>query len=320
MQTGHDYSFEDYAKYQDDILNGEIIMVYYENYTDLFISPDFIANHNNFKLNRPLIYGGFCFSDLGNWPQIMTNTAGASGYFGFDWSVRTNWNAWWNKKIIASLADTSESYVTTAFDWMNNDLFKNYWDNQDNKIVSIRYYGDSDLALQEEKISNLYNVCDITIQYVGYYNIQADSTFQSEDNYLKMSNTRISGNFSGTTFTGSFTSNGSDGPKEDQIELVFNSDFSMIMSVNWTKLYKSSLWGVVNEELNFSAINIPLDSNYHPYYFDVGYRILGEETCNSITMFSHEKVTEHSPDNWIHTLDHHDCDEHSMIQIRLDKE
>ena len=138
--------------------------------------------------------------------------------------------------------------------------------------------------------------------------------------YGEASNSRISGSFQGNTFTGYYNNNDSEDPMQDQIELLFSDDFNMILSVNWTKLYKSSFWGVESEELKFTGKNIPLDANLHPYYFDVGYRVLGEATCSSITKLTHVWVGDESPNNYTHNLDYFICDENSMIQIRLDKE
>ncbi len=116
LLTGEVYSINSFdEKYFDDVSEGNIRIAYSKSIKKnvILITPEFLVKYNNLKLNRPLFYGGFCFSDLGNWPQIITNTAGASGYFGFDWSVYTNWNAWWNKKLILFLTDSNNINATT---------------------------------------------------------------------------------------------------------------------------------------------------------------------------------------------------------------
>jgi hypothetical protein len=314
--TGQKYSSDVLEKYKDDFTTGEILVTVYNNESTCCITPNFISKFNNFKENLPLVYGAFCFSDLGDWPKIMTINTGASGYFGYDWSVRTNWSTWWNKMLIQYLCDTNYPYITTTFSWMNNFISKDYWDEEDLKIVRIRYYGDSDLSLRES--ADLYNTCDISIQYVGTYYNQEDSNYISTKDYLKMSNARIPGSFTGNTFMGIYDNLDSENPMKDNITIVFSDDFSVIESVYWSKSYKSSFWGVKEEKLNFSAENIPLHENFSPLYWDVEYRILGEETCNSFISLSHQWVEDEN--NWIHTLDSYECNTSSMIKIRMDKE
>jgi hypothetical protein len=52
------------------------------------VTPKFIADHNRdrWEKDRPLIWGGFCYSALGSWQTEMV-AANANAYVGWDWAV-----------------------------------------------------------------------------------------------------------------------------------------------------------------------------------------------------------------------------------------
>ena len=78
-------------KYWDEIKTGNIPLVLISNHsTKYFVSPDFVNQHNDFSKNNSFIYGGFCYSYLGGWPETMIDDANALAYTGFSWSVYTS--------------------------------------------------------------------------------------------------------------------------------------------------------------------------------------------------------------------------------------
>lgn len=148
LLTGEAATLASLAKYKDEIHAGAVPVIrQHTASSSLWISPDFVARYNSFSADTTLIYGGFCYSYMGNWPRTMVNDLGAGGYFGFDWSVYTSENAKWNLNLIMNLCDTSQHPPVTASGWMNNEIPKWFWHDKYKKMVNIKYLGRQDLAL-----------------------------------------------------------------------------------------------------------------------------------------------------------------------------
>jgi len=133
------------SKYWEEIRNKDIIIEEVEtSYGSEFvywISEKFVTNHNDFSKDTVLFYGGFCFSFLGNWPKIQQSFA-AGTYFGFDWAVRTGYNADWASKLEASLSDTNRDPVSSV-QWYNYPEERSYYCEESGKTVRILYTGDT---------------------------------------------------------------------------------------------------------------------------------------------------------------------------------
>lgn len=138
-----------------------------------FASPAFLATYNNFQKDTTLIYGGFCYSYLGSWPNTMTNIAGAGAYFGFDWKVRTRWNAYWSVNLFKYLTDTLEAAPWTVGRWhtSSQDMGKWYWNAEEHRNVHILLAGNQDLALRRLPPDTTKKVPSgsFRISYVDYY-------------------------------------------------------------------------------------------------------------------------------------------------------
>ena len=138
-----------------------------------FASPAFVATYNNFRKDTTLIYGGFCYSHLGSWPSTMVEIAGAGSYFGFDWKVRTRWNAYWSVNLFKYLCDTVEAAPWTVDRWLTSsqDMAKWYWNAEDNRNVHILLRGNPDLALRRLPPDTVTRVpsASFRISYVDYY-------------------------------------------------------------------------------------------------------------------------------------------------------
>ena len=134
LKTGEIANLSSTQKYWDDIKNGNILLCYTKSGVSqkgnvYFISPSFIALHNNFSKDTVLFYGGFCFSFLGTWDNLYTKFA-KGAYFGFSWSVYTNWNAMWATSLIDSLSDTLTGPAYNPEIWINGPyLPKSYYNN-----------------------------------------------------------------------------------------------------------------------------------------------------------------------------------------------
>ena len=135
-------------KYWDDLTGGNIPIVKVAgNRNKYFISPSFIEKYNDFSKDNVLFYGGFCYSFLGGWPDLIHSFADGA-YLGFDWSVYTFRNANWSVNMIAQMSDTSKANPVTLGDWMDDsELEKSYWNERDQRTVHIYYTGDEKLTL-----------------------------------------------------------------------------------------------------------------------------------------------------------------------------
>ena len=172
LMTGERYSAASFNKYKQQIVNGIIPIVKLYGGTHFYISPKFISDNNNFKTDTTLIYGGFCTSYLGSWPETMHYTAGAGGYFGFDWIVNTDYACKWSLDLFDDLTNTSNNPPTTVTSWMNNSKPKWHWQPWGAKYTNLKYLGYADLALLEKSdnvVDFSYNWCEIHFGADGIY-------------------------------------------------------------------------------------------------------------------------------------------------------
>ncbi len=280
LLLGERYSHETANKYFAELLTGDLIAVYYKkiNATVFLISPEFINNLNNdFTSTSPLFYGGFCFSNLGNWPNVIVNWLGAGGYFGFSWFVRTSANAKWNEKIIETLSDTSNGQVRTTNDWITNQFPKQYWCNKAEKYIKIQYTGESDLALKEKEEEEPFEI--VNGNYSCYVSKRltfdlreeisgTDGSLETREYSETFSSTNtVSGVVSGGIFTGVHD--------DDTTIVTFSNDFR---NINYSLF--SHYWSGLNNEnttYRIDAINIPLYSN------TPSYQIKGPDLANYIS-------------------------------------
>ena len=145
--TGEEVSDATTEKYYQDIEANNLLMTNYRGKNIYVISPNFLTKYNDFSKDTVMIYGGFCFSGLGTWPNI-TNSCASGTYFGFDWIVRSNYCADWAKDIIRHLTDQEVDQPLTADYWMNNSTIdKQYFDATYDRTVQINYTGNGNLTL-----------------------------------------------------------------------------------------------------------------------------------------------------------------------------
>lgn len=151
LMTGSAVSTETTSKYWEYLKSGDVLITYVgqTGKNQYFISPKFFADHNNFSNKNTLVYGGFCYSFLGTWPQKLLVSSHASNYLGFDWSVYTNKNSDWSYFMAFALSDTSLANPKTIEGWFTDtsDISKKYWNAQHHRYVHINYTGASDYTL-----------------------------------------------------------------------------------------------------------------------------------------------------------------------------
>jgi len=154
--TGESVNETTSKKYWDDIKTGSIPLVKTMNFTHgtkYCVSPDFISSYNDFSNDTIFFYGGFCYSFLGGWPDII-NDFGDGAYLGFDWSVQGYHCANWDINSLALMSDTSKTEPINLEEWMNDgSVDKSY--NQGGRTISIHYTGDGNLTLWGDVSVNL---------------------------------------------------------------------------------------------------------------------------------------------------------------------
>lgn len=142
-------------KYWDELKTGNIPIMktfYHPEFRKnvYFLSEEFIANYNDFSNDTILFYGGFCYSFLGNWPDIIDGFADGA-YTGHDWRVYTHKNANWCVNSLFALSDTTAEQPITLNDWFNNtEVPKSYWNENDQRTVHLMYAGDGNLKLWDD--------------------------------------------------------------------------------------------------------------------------------------------------------------------------
>jgi len=150
LMTGESPSRNTNTKYSDLIKTGDIIACYISGIKRnvYCISPAFIRKYNDFSKDTVLMFGGFCYSFRGSWPDLQ-NTFANGAYFGYNWSVYTNKNANWAENLFADMADTTSGEPWTTERWMTEtpEIPKEYFNSQDQVTVRINYTGDATLTL-----------------------------------------------------------------------------------------------------------------------------------------------------------------------------
>jgi hypothetical protein len=147
LLTGETANTTTSKKYWSELKTGNIPIMKIAGANKYLISPAFIQKHNDFSKDTVLFYGGFCYSFLGDWPDIIESFADGA-YVGFDWSVYTFRNANWAVNSMAMMSDTSKATPFTLEQWMKNTEVEKSYDNpDDNRVVEIQYVGDGKLTL-----------------------------------------------------------------------------------------------------------------------------------------------------------------------------
>ena len=321
LLTGQEFSDAFYGEYKTDLMEKDIINVTYHGITYVLIKPEFIIENNNFKDSDQLFYGGFCFSGLGDWPDIMNSTAHVSGYFGFDWSVYTSMNTHWNRELVKTLTNTNAAIANSTVDWMNNDLLKYYYNVKDDRFVNITYKGLTDLVLfDEDSIVSNFSKCTISFRVHGYYdyysNLEGNETSYSDWDWLKLDEYQFEGSLSGNTFTGSnYWHDDAIGTYDYNITVTFNNSRDQILNLVYSQ--RKSDNEHTHYDIDFAAENIPLSTNGTN---NNTYMVEGTETCNYVTSVEHyvENDVPLIPLYSTITLVNYECDEYSYAIVEFE--
>lgn len=116
IPTGEERTRATDEKYYDDLIGGDIAWTVRNGKTYYYVSSDFVADQNDFGSNHTFLSLGFCYSDLGGWPG-MVSTSGAVACTGHDGIVSGQQERDWAIEFFASMCDTTPGEPMTIADW-----------------------------------------------------------------------------------------------------------------------------------------------------------------------------------------------------------
>lgn len=90
-----------------------------------FVFPEYIYKNNDFSADSTMIYGGFCYSALGNWKKIFSE-AKALTYLGYDWVIGSGTDEGWMTDMYVKMCDTTRQDPYTLPKWFSdtNPVYK----------------------------------------------------------------------------------------------------------------------------------------------------------------------------------------------------
>ncbi len=302
MLTGEKVSEATSAKWWAMLLLGEIAIFKYQGADYYWLTPTFLTSANNFSKDTVLVYGGFCYSYLGGWPETITQSIKAGAYVGFDWSVYTRKNAEWANVLYKDLCDTVVSPAWTIGDWFTRSGYsKSYYNSKANRYVAVHYRGRPDLSLIPAPLSLSFTKCDVFLGGVWiYYTGNRDSSYSAQ-----------SWNVTGGTVTNGFFH----GVREDtshgwrhEINATLDPETGELKTFDATYTYTSD---VTSSTTTFAIVgtNLPLDTvtvNDRFYYAS------GTSLSSHITKLEDKNSVFWSSTSWV-------CTEQSWLRVWFSK-
>lgn len=259
LQTGEVVNNATNSRYWRYINEGDIPILHGYKGNLYFIGPEFIRKYNNFKNDSTLIYGGFCFSGLGSWPETMIDI-GAAGYWGFDWSVSSSKCDKYEYLLIDELTDITRPKPVTCqsfMDLLNQTGFNSYYDRKYKRNVGIHYYGESNLALWEPDNSVIdfpYTKCEFDISVRANFSTTGSDPY----NFIFGRLLNVEGSFSNGFFSGTYEHIAGDEEWHDTLLIQLDLQNQQILSFE--------AWGSVKEhaEVDFTYTNYAITSTDLP--------------------------------------------------------
>ncbi len=316
LQTGEVVNSATNSRYWKYINEGEIPILHGYRGNVYFVGPEFIKKYNYLENDSTLIYGGFCFSNLGSWPETILE-AGAAGYFGFDWSVKTNKCDKYQYLLFEMLTDTTLARPYTCQTFMSLlGKYSSYYDKEYERNVSLLYSGDPNLALWKPKTTDVidftYTHCNFSI----YSRANYTNTKTGDYNFAFNRSAEVEGSYKEGVFTGYYEYIDGDYEKYDtviiELDLVNHliTDFSVFGSVK----EPSSVDFMITNYLITSS-DTPLPLNEINRYVVIN----GTEVENYLLQVSFETTWKDEADGTLVTnrLNHLNYDEDSELEVEF---
>ncbi len=137
-------------KYGEMIKSDDVIGIYSsELKRNVFcISPEFIMKYNDFSQDTVLFFGSFCFSFLGNWPNLVNKFANGA-YFGYDWAIRVGRDVDYVNSLFDHLSNKQQATPWTTEKWFTEtpEIPKQFYDDDYERTIKLQYTGNTDLTL-----------------------------------------------------------------------------------------------------------------------------------------------------------------------------
>jgi hypothetical protein len=150
LMTGETPSETVCEKYSEMIKSDDLIGIFSTGLArNVFcISPEFIMKYNDFSQDTVLFYGSFCFSFMGNWPDLVNKFANGA-YFGYDWAVRVGKDVEYVNSLFDHLSDKQQPIPWTTEKWFTEtpEIPKQYYADDHERMIQLQYTGNTELAL-----------------------------------------------------------------------------------------------------------------------------------------------------------------------------
>ena len=320
LMTGESVNDVTTAKYKAEIISGELpIIKDHENRPIYFVVPKFISDFNDFTNSKTIFYGGFCYSFLRSWPEKIITEAGAGAYVGFDWSVRTNWNAFWAQSLFSKMTDQSKTSPVTVNQWFGDTTIpKKYWNEKYTLWVSIakKQADNKDMGMWTKRQPSFSRI-GVMVQFDGHYSAQVntpDTSYAYEydsDGGSYSTHFDYMGSFSGNTFIGALDTTFGTVHYAGTVTAVLSADKRMINTLTWTETTTGANFETT---LNYSGVNVPFDYAYSGTSI---FQSQGADAGKSITSLSFVQT---APQGLSYSLQGWSTDWNSKVYVSLSTE
>jgi len=262
LLTGETANAATSAKYWDELKTGNIPVMKIAGPNKYLVSPRFIREHNDFSKDTVLFYGGFCYSFLGDWPDIIDDF-GDGAYMGFDWSVYTHKNANWAVNSMFYLTDTTADQPRTLQEWMlGSEIEKSYWNEKDQRTVHIHYTGDGNLKLWD----------DITVRLIALSSDGAPVSVPGEAGTAYPFRCQVNSDNSNLEFVWDIGDGSSPVTASNEVNITWNEEGNYELSVTAKNKNSGEVLGTAKLSVTIGnqtneIIDFPKQANYTVVYF-----------------------------------------------------
>jgi len=235
------------------------------NQKRIWISPKYISDNNKFKVDSTVVYGGFCYSNLGNWSKELVNIAGAEVYIGYDSWVDATPDQEWIREFYHDLCDTSYTDPFVVEQWYNGLVLApplNAHINIDDKghRVEISFNGNKDFSFWKDAPSELLNgKIEFYLDEAVFKRTIDSSPFTGtlgETLHLNGAN----GSFSNNVFNGNYWYQSLGRTFSGNIKITFiDNPESINIHLDNTMSYVSALFGDVEFKYTVDYAGLPIE-------------------------------------------------------------
>ncbi|MFB6342935.1 hypothetical protein ACE1ET_14500 [Saccharicrinis sp. FJH62] len=318
LLTGEPINSASTTKYSDEIKSKTVFRFRLRTAKNVYVvSPDFIKKNNNFKDENKLVYGGFCYSFLGGWPQMFYDNY-KGGYFGFNNSVYTDKNVKWAEDLLYRLSYPYNFEPETAMTWRYNTSLGSSYINNENEDVSIKYMGLNDLTLWQWETA--------LWEHKFYrFTVKVDATIQTNNGAVILKNDTIihqctgQGTFSGNIYSGA-SLQWSTNKESYGGHLTFNIDPITFNITNFTISDTTgySLWGITETDImKCNLSELPYSSSADPFVDGAYFLLIGDAINDNLSFLSDYLYQNVNGKEKTETLINFSVDENSEIRFEL---